>query len=733
MDRRGNISGRQMVTDRDIVSQLGTAGDAFFGGFGKLRAVQRRAIPPILAGENVFVASATASGKTEAIIAPLVARVQSRVPSGAQSVRLLVVAPTRALVNDLTSRISHPLARISVTCGRQTSDRREKNRVPFVLLTTPESLDSMLVRDVRLERGLAVDHLLSGVAAVFVDEAHLLDGSTRGDQLCWLLGRLRRVRRDGEGGLQICAGSATVGDPEGLADRLLGKESVVVRVEGRREIEVFETSSTPSWFGLESSTSISTVGEKLKMVPSEGFFDEASRLIWKALSTTDGSIRKMLVFVPTRHLADRLSTHLDHVLDRRQLTVLAHHGSLSKQFRERAEQTFATARDAVLVATTTLEVGIDIGDVDVVAIVGAPSGTRSLMQRIGRAGRRIGCTRVLVLPRTPVEKYAMASMLIAARDGTIESEGCGHRWSVVVQQVASFVAQNRPRGRRRLDVLKLASDVWGQSAVQTTGEIVDALVETERLVESRYRLALGEEWSDLFDVRGRGIHSNFSTVGGIPVVDAGSGVTVAHVSQMPAVDKGIALGGQRWDVQSSATGELLVKPASAGAAKEGFGYVSRSAPTGLEYATHVRRGGGLTDIDAPFIKLADEVIWLHFGGSAYQILLCDMVREIRPIGAFVGLAVSGRPPYDALKTIAMQRTILDEVIKSRFVELERVLSVGPYQRHLPEKCRHQVVADVLDVSAFCQWLETRRVWEMTRSDPRWCQMKNTISRRDGRS
>ena len=116
-------------------------------------------------------------------------------------------------------------------------------------------------------------------------------------------------------------------------------------------------------------------------------------------------------------------------------------------------------RDAVLVATTTLEVGVEIGDFDLVVLIGAPPGTRSLLQRIGRAGRRIGSTRVLALPRTAVEQAALASMLIAARDGRLEPEGYARRWSVFVQQAASFVAQGRPRGRKRSHLVELSTNV----------------------------------------------------------------------------------------------------------------------------------------------------------------------------------------------------------------------------------------------------------------------------------
>ena len=145
---------------------------------------------------------------------------------------------------------------------------------------------------------------------------------------------------------------------------------------------------------------IATLRDRLEPVPCAEFAERAERWIWQALSSDGHSMRKALAFVPTRRLCDTFSAHLSGALPRRrEIEVFAHHGSLSRNRRERAEHGFASARDAVLIATTTLEVGVDIGDVDLVALIGAPPDTRSLLQRIGRAGRRIGRTRVLEMTK----------------------------------------------------------------------------------------------------------------------------------------------------------------------------------------------------------------------------------------------------------------------------------------------------------------------------------------------
>ena len=664
MDARGNAGTAE--SDRDIVRSLGTVGTAFFGGFRELREIQRRAVPPIRSGRNILVASATASGKTEAILAPLIARTLEAASGGVPRVRVLLIAPTRALVNDLTARIEGPLDRLGVTCGRQTGDHRDKGKAPFVLVTTPESFDSMLVRDARLQAGRVVDHLLAGVTSVFVDEAHLFDGTARGDQLSWLLGRLRRLRRlnveRATGGrltaLQLCAGSATVSDPEGLASRLLGTEAEVVRVEGMREIEVFGPLDASGWFPLEPSIEVAMLRCRLALVPSVEFAVEAGRRIWQALSNDGGSMRKVLVFVPTRRLCDTLSAYLSGALPRRrELKVFAHHGSLSRNRRERAEHGFASARD-----------------------------------------------------------------------GMLEPRGYGRRWSVFVQQTASFVAQGRPRGRQRSDLLELARDVWPEESAGTADAIAENLLNTECLVEHHGRLALGEPWADAFDEGGRGMHANLdSSGGGIPVVDAGTGEIVAHVAQRPAEGRDLALGGQRWDVQEGGGGEILLKPKGTGGAREGFRYIARSAPTGLEYAVHVRRGLGLGESDAPVLDSPDGPIWLHFGGSGFQILLCALVPALHPIGGLAGLAVAGsRIDGTLLGELASRTARLGHAVDNHFAALEPVLSAGPFQRHLPGECRRRVVAELIDVPAFRRWLSTRHVWEMVRNDPRWTHVQTAL-------
>src|SRR5690606_11301324 len=202
---------------RDCRDALHHSWYAFFGRFGNLRQVQIDAIPPIVAGKNVLVGAATASGKTEAVVAPLVERILAARHKEPE-IRLLIISPTRALCNDLFRRLEGPIQTCRLQIDLKTGDSPTLNlKEPAqVLITTPESLDSMLSRR---------PQILQNVSAMMIDELHMMDNIARGDQLRCLLERLQRVVKTP---LQICAASATLSDAERIARRFLGPEAICI-------------------------------------------------------------------------------------------------------------------------------------------------------------------------------------------------------------------------------------------------------------------------------------------------------------------------------------------------------------------------------------------------------------------------------------------------------------------------------------------------------------------------
>lgn len=327
--------------------------DAFFGAFRKLLPTQKTAIPVILEGNNLLLIAPTGSGKTEAVVAPLA----ERALDFKGQTYAIYIAPTRALANDLEVRLKERLER----CGLRLAVRHgERNTIsskhpPAFILTTPESLEVMLsiLPEYAKER-------LKEVQAVVVDEVHQFFGTRRGLQLACLLERLKHYAKRP---LQRIGLSATVAEPKVVARFLQGSDAIVriATVSGKRELHIY----------------LSFVGSKR---PEESG-DAAATWLKEILSNH----HKVLLFANTRATCDWLCWQLSEKLS---VPVLLHYSSLHHSYREWVEREFRKAKRAVCVATSTLELGIDIGDVDAVAMWGAPHTVSSFLQRIGRGNRR---------------------------------------------------------------------------------------------------------------------------------------------------------------------------------------------------------------------------------------------------------------------------------------------------------------------------------------------------------
>lgn len=708
--------------DRSLVAGLGRVGPVFFRAFPELRASQRAAIPAVLAGINILLACPTASGKTEALFAPLIARVLKS-GSPPDQIRILAIAPTRALVNDLYARLERTLEELGLSCGRQTSDHRMGAKPPFLLITTPESCDSLLARRMKYGAdGAPEGHLLQYVEAVFIDEAHLFDNTARGDQLLWLMARLRRLKRASRApqvtpqSLQICAASATVSSPDDLARRLLGPEGKVISVAGGRELLVYGDEAIDPWSQIQEEDTAETVLHRVALPADGGELESLAAFVWRAMSRDSGHpIRKVLVFTPSRSLCDELSVVLRQHLDsRRQAKVFAHHGSLDKAIREGAEQQFGAARDAVLIATSTLEVGVDIGDVDVVILVGPPADTNGLLQRIGRSGRRLGITRVAAIARCPIDRFAMASMLVAARDGICDPIRYGRRWSVCVQQVSSFIRQGPSTGRRMTDIVELASQVWPEDGAQGAQLVIDRLIE-KGLLECGPggRLLFGETWQSVWD--GMGMHGNIdSGAAGTPVIDAVTGETLAHIPAGSRVPEQISIAGANWTVNQT-NGEILLQSNHVRGTQGSIRYGSRKGPVTRAFARHLALGLGLTDRELIFFTAGGESLVMHFGGSIFERVLIALTGA-KPVLGLGGIAIRGPLKVDLVRLVSDDRQV-ESVLLSCLEDSPGLLAPGPMHSLLPPSLRSRTYRELMPTVDFVNWVRTRQVTEISNAHP----------------
>lgn len=343
-----------------------------------LRPTQAAAVEPVLAGSDVLVLAPTAGGKTEAAMFPLLSRMATE---DWQGLSVLYVCPLRALLNNLQPRIdgySRWLGRSAAVWHADVSQaQRQKILVerPDVLLTTPESLESMLV-STKVDPAV----LFSGLQAVVVDEIHAFAGDDRGWHLLAVLERLSRVA---ERPLQRIGLSATVGNPDELLAWLQGS------FHARSSAVVAPTVETPAAPDIT--------------VDYVGSLTNAATVL---ASLHAGE--KRLVFVDSRRQAEELGAALREA----GIETYISHSSLSAAERRRSEAAFADARDTVIVATSTLELGIDVGDLDRVIQINSTRTVASFLQRLGRTGRRPGSSRNFLFLCLDDEAVLLASGML---------------------------------------------------------------------------------------------------------------------------------------------------------------------------------------------------------------------------------------------------------------------------------------------------------------------------------
>lgn len=347
-------------------------------GWRELRPLQEQSIEPIHAGEHCLLLAPTAGGKTEAATFPILSRICLEDWHG---LSVLYICPLKALLNNLHERLEVYCRMVGRRCALWHGDigQSERNRIksdpPDILLTTPESLEVMLISSKPDGR-----EMLRGVRAVVIDEIHAFAGDDRG----WhLLSVMERIGRLAGRELQRVGLSATVGNPEALLEWLAG------HCEGERRV------IQPAAPGATARTDV-----QLDYV---GSLQNAAIVLSRLFRG-----EKRLVFCDSRSRVEELGNELRRL----GISVFLSHSSLSPEERRASEQAFAQAQDCVIVATSTLELGIDVGDLDRVIQIDAPWSVASFLQRLGRTGRRAGTTRNCLFLATSENALLRAGALL---------------------------------------------------------------------------------------------------------------------------------------------------------------------------------------------------------------------------------------------------------------------------------------------------------------------------------
>ncbi len=360
--------------------------------------------PAIQTGAHVLIAAPTGTGKTMSAFLCAINDLVAQGPYLADGTHVLYVSPLKALGNDIQKNLSVPLAgiaaadafvphiKVAVRTGDTTSSERAAmlKKPPHILVTTPESLYLLLT-------SAGGRNMLRTVRTVIIDEIHALAGNKRGAHLSLSLERLEHIA----GPIQRIGLSATQKPLSAIADFLVGSDRTctVVDVGHLRHLDL----------------AVEIPQSSLEAVCSHQVWSEH----YERMVTLINEHRTTLVFVSTRKLAERLALRLSERMGNE--VVACHHGSLSKERRFDAEQRLKNGQLRVLVATASLELGIDIGDVELVLQIGSPKTIAAFLQRVGRAGHGIHRTpKGRLFPLTIDELVEAAAVIRAVRDGELD-------------------------------------------------------------------------------------------------------------------------------------------------------------------------------------------------------------------------------------------------------------------------------------------------------------------------
>ena len=392
-------------------------------GFFAPTAPQTKAIPHIFTGKNVLLVAPTGSGKTEAVLLPVFSNFLQQ--EDKRGIAILYITPLRALNRDMIKRLSFWAERLGIQVEVRHGDteirirRRQALRPPNMLVTTPETLQAILP-------GSRMRQHLRFVRFVIIDEIHELAADKRGAQLMVALERLLEVT---EKEFQRIGLSATVGNPEEIAQFIAG---------ANRSVEVVEVPLPKGYhYDVEFPS------------PEDADFDLAGKM--RTAPEAVARIRRMmdlvkkhkstLIFVNSRTNAEMLGNKFNQLTP----NIAVHHGSLSKEERAHIEDDFKAGRLKAIVCTSTLELGIDIGSVDLVIQYLSPRQVSSLIQRVGRSGHRLDLTsKGAIITAFPDDALESLAAVKRAYKGLLEPIQI-HRdaLDVLAHQIAGILMEKR--------------------------------------------------------------------------------------------------------------------------------------------------------------------------------------------------------------------------------------------------------------------------------------------------
>ena len=424
-------------------------------GWSTLRPTQLAAIAPIHAGLHCLLLAPTAGGKTEAAVIPMLSKMLTEAWPGTS---VLYICPIKALLNNLEHRLTHYAGlvgrRVEVWHGDISQSRKNRalKDAPDILLTTPESIEAMLI-SVRVDRPAWFGNLRT----VIVDELHAFAADDRGWHMRAVLHRLDQYL---ERPLHRIGLSATVSNPTELL----------------------------AWFAPNGNRTV--VGSASVSTEADVTIDHVASL--ENAATVISRLHrgeKRLVFCDSRSSAEQLSS----MLRAKEMRTFVSHASLSVSERRQAEAAFTEEKDCVIVATSTLELGIDVGDLDRVIQIDSPSSVSSFLQRMGRTGRRAGALRNCLFLTTNDDAFMLALGVTKKwSEAWVEAAvPPAEPWPILAQQALVLVLE---RGEvPTMEVVQLLHGSFPELATHDIAALVEHLVEKQFLDRSEGVVRVGPE------------------------------------------------------------------------------------------------------------------------------------------------------------------------------------------------------------------------------------------------
>jgi len=492
-------------------------------GWEQLRPIQTAAITKILASDDNFIlASRTASGKTEAAFLPIL----SKVNFNDSGVQVLYISPLIALINDQFYRIEELCKNLDVTVTKwhgeanKTLKERLIKQPNGIVLITPESLEAMFVN-----KPYNVKQLFSNLKYVVIDEIHSFIGTDRGIQLKSILSRLQKVNSKS---FSIVGLSATIGDYD-EAKKFTGDElkTKVLLDRTAKEINAlfryFKNKNEELPLELLKDLYIETKDNKVLIFPnSRGRAEE--------------------VAVKLRKISDRVKGHPNY---------FSHHSSVDREVREYVEY-FAKSNNRqnfCISCTSTLELGIDIGTVDEVVQIDATHSIASLIQRVGRSGRKEGESSNLYLYAT--NEWSLLQSIacwLLYKEGFIEPPQKNEKpYDILVHQALSITKGHS--GIRLTELINQLKEnaAFKQIELSEIDEILKHLIEIDFLEKLQHEVIIGVEGEKV--VNSRDFYSVFKTEENFKVVNAGN--TIGEIPFSPQIieDENILLSAKIWKIK----------------------------------------------------------------------------------------------------------------------------------------------------------------------------------------